>query len=221
MINIEKYISDLIVLLKQYFGPRLLYVGLQGSYLRGEATANSDIDVMVVLDSLTVSDLEQYRIIINSLPVADKSCGFICAKADLKNWNPLEISHVLHSTKDYYGVLKDLVPDYSQEDVRNFVKFSLNNLYHELCHRYIHADRKTNMEALSFTYKGVFFILQNLYYLKHGTFIATRKDLLAVLDGQDRAVLERSSDFLQGKTHNFDESFELLFSWCQATLQTV
>ena len=65
MIHVEKYISDLIVLLKQYFGPRLLYVGLQGSYLRGEATANSDIDVMVVLDSLTVSDLEQYRIIIS------------------------------------------------------------------------------------------------------------------------------------------------------------
>ncbi|MBQ7908687.1 MAG: nucleotidyltransferase domain-containing protein [Elusimicrobiaceae bacterium] len=221
MINIEEYISDLIVLLKQHFGQRLLYVGLQGSYLRGEATADSDMDIMVLLDGLTVADLTQYRVIINSLPLADKSCGFICAKADLDNWNPLEICHVLHSTKDYYGVLKDLVPSYGQEDVRNFVKFGLNNLYHELCHRYIHADRKINMEALPFTYKSVFFILQNLYYLKHKIFISTKTHLLEVLDGQDRAVLEEALKLQQGNLYNFDESFELLFKWCQSTLQTV
>ncbi|MBQ9141799.1 MAG: nucleotidyltransferase domain-containing protein [Lachnospiraceae bacterium] len=32
---------------KDEFGDRLLYVGLQGSYLRGEATESSDIDIMV------------------------------------------------------------------------------------------------------------------------------------------------------------------------------
>ena len=221
MINIEKYISDLIVLLKQQFGPRLLYVGLQGSYLRGEATANSDIDVMIVLDTLSVADLAQYRAIIHSLPTPEKSCGFICAKADLANWNPLEICHLLHSTKDCYGVLKNLVPVYCQEDVRNFIKFGINNLYHELCHRYIHADRKTNIEVLPFTYKSVFFILQNLYYLKHKIFISTKKHLLEVLDGQDRAVLKRSLAIQQEKPYDFDESFELLFAWCQSTLQTV
>ena len=221
MINIEKYISDLIVLLKQQFSPRLLYVGLQGSYLRGEATANSDIDVMIVLDTLSVADLAQYRAIIYSLPTPEKSCGFICAKADLANWNPLEICHLLHNTKDCYGVLKNLVPVYCQEDVRNFIKFGLNNLYHELCHRYIHADRKTNIEVLPFTYKSVFFILQNLYYLKHKIFISTKKHLLEVLDGQDRAVLKRSLAIQQGKPYDFDESFELLFAWCQSTLQTV
>ena len=221
MINIEKYISDLIVLLKQQFGQRLLYVGLQGSYLRGEATADSDIDIMVLLEGLTVADLTQYRVILHSLPSADKSCGFICSRADFANWNPLEISHVLHSTKDYYGTLKKFAPSYSQEDIRNFVKFSLNNLYHELCHRYIHADQKTNIEALPFAYKGVFFILQNLYYLKHQIFIPTRTHLLKVLDGQNRAILEKSLTLQQGEPYDFNESFELLFAWCQSTLQTV
>ena len=37
MINVERYISELIDLLKVKFDSRLLYVGLQGSYLRGEA----------------------------------------------------------------------------------------------------------------------------------------------------------------------------------------
>ncbi len=221
MINIEKYISDLIVLLKQYFGQRLLYVGLQGSYLRGEATADSDIDIMVLLDGLTVADLAQYRVIIHSLPSADKSCGFICSQADFANWNPLEISHVLHSTKDYYGTLKKFAPSYSQEDIRNFVKISLNNLYHELCHRYIHADQKINLQAFPFAYKGVFFILQNLYYLKHKEYFSTKADLLKVLQGQDRAVLARALEIQQGLSYDFDKSFELLFAWTQSTLQSI
>ena len=55
MVNIEHYISTLLDLLRQQFGSRLLYLGLQGSYLRGEATENSDLDIVVILDSLTAS----------------------------------------------------------------------------------------------------------------------------------------------------------------------
>lgn len=32
----------------------------------------------------------------------DKSCGFICGKADLEHWNPLEICHrYIHADKEY------------------------------------------------------------------------------------------------------------------------
>ena len=95
MINAEKYIERLIELLKSEFDTSLVYVGLQGSYLRGEATTDSDIDIMVVIDNLTVSDLKRYRNIIESMGDSDKSCGFICSNADLANWNPLEICNRL------------------------------------------------------------------------------------------------------------------------------
>ena len=52
MFNVESYMQNVIKLLKESFGDRLLYVGLQGSYLRGEATESSDIDVAVIIDSL-------------------------------------------------------------------------------------------------------------------------------------------------------------------------
>ncbi|MBR3603750.1 MAG: nucleotidyltransferase domain-containing protein [Elusimicrobiaceae bacterium] len=221
MFQVDVYIEGLLSLLKKHFGQRLLYVGLQGSYLRGEASPASDIDVMVIVDGLSVDDLAQYKTIIHSLEYADKSCGFICARQDLSRWNPLEISHVLHSTKDYYGTLKDWIPAYTKEDVRNFVKISLNNLYHEICHRFIHADRKTNIDSLPFAYKGVFFILQNIYHLQHGEFIATKMELLKRLDGQNHAVLTRAIEIQQATSYDFDDSFELLFAWCQSTLQTI
>ena len=79
MIRVDAYISELVSLLKAQFGVRLCYVGLQGSYLRGEATDSSDIDIMVVIDELSVADLDSYRGIIESLSDFDKSCGFICS----------------------------------------------------------------------------------------------------------------------------------------------
>ena len=221
MIDIEGYIAKLTHSLQQRFGGRLLYVGLQGSYLRGEATDSSDMDIMVVLDRLSVSDLDAYREVIHSLEHEDKSCGFICSGDDLLNWNPLEICHLINSTRDYYGALSRMVPQYTREDVRNFVKLSLNNLYHELCHRYLHADQGKNMAKLPGTYKGVFFILQNLYYLNHGTFIATKAELLPLLEGRDHAVLERSLELHSGGNFDFSESFELLFTWCQDTLKAL
>ena len=221
MIDIERYIHGLTHLLKEQFASRLAYVGLQGSYLRGEATDSSDIDIMVVIEKLSASDLDAYRSIIESLGNFDKSCGFICSKADLENWNPLEIRHLLGSTKDYYGELRTLVPAYTQEDIRTFVKLSVNNLYHEICHRFIHADRESNVSALPFTYKGVFFILQNLYCLNRGEFVLTKAELLSRLEGKDRAVLERSIALSKGDACDFEDSFPLLFTWCQETLASI
>lgn len=221
MVDIESYIGQLIALLRDCFGVRLTYVGLQGSYLRGEATDNSDIDIMVVIDELSVSDLDAYRFAIQSLEHFDKSCGFICSKEDMANWNPLEICNILNGTKDYFGTLKELVPAYTDKDIRNFVKMSVNNLYHELCHRYIHADRNKSIAKLPGTYKGVFFILQNMYYLTHGKFVATKAELLQLLDGESRAVLERSLSLNNGGEYDFEESFDLLFTWCQEILKLI
>jgi predicted nucleotidyltransferase len=219
MVNIENYILTLVEKLKMQFGTRLLYVGLQGSYFRGEATEDSDIDIMVVLDELTVSDMDSYLNTIQSMEYSEKSCGFICSKSDLAHWNPLEICNLLNGTKDYYGVLQKFVPQFDQLDVRNFVKMSLNNLYHELCHGYIHSDKYKSASDLSSAYKCVFFILQNLDYLMHGRFVGTKKELLALLDGKNRKVLECAMAMKDGKVVVFNESFELLFSWCQDTLK--
>ena len=52
MFKTDVYIHTLIELLKVSYKERLLYVGLQGSYLRGEATDHSDIDIMVVISDI-------------------------------------------------------------------------------------------------------------------------------------------------------------------------
>ena len=221
MFRIEEYIKALTDLLKDAFGERLLYIGLQGSYLRGEETENSDIDIMAVIDNFSVEDMKTYQNALVSVGNFDKSCGFICGKDDLEHWNPLEICHLLNTTKDYYGELKKLVPKYTLEDEKNYVKFSLNNFYHEICHRYIHADREYNISRLAMTCKSVFFIMQHLHYLKSGEFVQTKRELLEGVRGEDREVLEMSLSLKDRKGYDFDKVFSLLFNWCQCTLAKI
>ncbi|MDE6063487.1 MAG: nucleotidyltransferase domain-containing protein [Lachnospiraceae bacterium] len=221
MFRIDEYIDELIDLLKNAFGERLVYIGLQGSYLRNEETKNSDIDIMAVIDNISVEDLQTYQKALVSVGNFDKSCGFICGKADLEHWNPLEICHLLNTTKDYYGELKDLVPPYTMEDERNYVKLSLNNLYHEICHRYVHAGREYNISKLPITCKSVFFIMQHLYYLSSGNFIPTKRELLACVQDEDKTVLELSISLQNDMDYDFDEAFLILFNWCQNALARI
>ena len=221
MFNPDIYLHSLIPALRDAFGERLTYVGLQGSYLRGEAHEGSDIDIMVVIDKMTVSDLDAYRRIIQALDHPEKSCGFICSREDLAHWNPLEIFHVLNCTKDCFGTLSTLMPEYTRNDIVNFVRYSLNNLYHEICHRYIHADREKSIAKLPFTFRGVFFILQNLHCLRTGVFAGTKAELRAMLSGSDSRIMELSMSLDPSVPYDFDAAFECLFTWCQETLKSL
>lgn len=218
MFQAEKYLQEITTSMKEAFGQRLLYVGLQGSYMRGEATETSDIDIMVVLKDLAKKDLDVYREIILDLPDHEKSCGFICGRDELTGWNPMELCHLVHTTKDYYGNLSELLPKYSNQDIYHYIKVSLGNMYHELCHRYIHADRMKNYQALPFTYKGVFFILQNIYYLKTGVFCISKNDLLGMLENEDKEIMEISMSIASEEEYDFEQAFETLFQWCQRML---
>ena len=218
MLHPDTYLAALTTLLRSAYRDRLCYVGLQGSYLRGEATEGSDIDVMVVIRNMTAADLDAYRKAIEALPDADKSCGFICGLEELHHWNPLEICQLLHTTRDHLGTLANLVPRYTDADVRAYVQLILGNLYHELCHRYVHAPTEQNISALPLTCKAVFFILQNLHYLRSRRFIGTKKELLPALTGRDRQVLELSLALGRGGAFDFGAAFSLLLDWCRETL---
>ena len=212
MIDINEYLEKFIVECKRVFEKRLLYVGLQGSYLRGEAHENSDIDIMVIIDQFSVKDMDDYRDVIERIGNSDKSCGFICGKDEMVRWNPLEVCQLRYTTKDIIGRLDDYLPSASREDEINYVKLSLGNLYHELCHRYIHSGREKSVMKLRGTSKGLFYLIQNLYYLESGKFILTKKELKETVSEEDRKVLEIAD---LPDDYDFDKEFDALIKWVQ------
>ena len=218
MFDLDKYLADLITKCRSAFGERLLYMGLQGSWLRGEARDNSDIDVMVILDLFSVRDMDTYRAILKEIGFYDRSCGFICGKDEMKRWNPLEVCQLRHTTKDLVGVLTDYLPNAVREDEINYVKLSLGNLYHELCHRYIHADRDKNTAKFRGTCKSVFYLIQNLHFLESGRFLLREKDLKAAVSEEDQRILKLAA---LPDGYDFDQAFSSLFTWCQRAFSRI
>ena len=218
MFDLDKYLHDLILNCRSAFGERLLYMGLQGSWLRGEARENSDIDVMVILDRFSVQDMDTYRRILKEIGFYERSCGFICVKEEMKRWNPLEVCQLRHTTKDLLGALADYLPPATREDEINYVNLSLGNLYHELCHRYIHAERGKNVARFRGTCKCVFYLIQNLHFLESGCFILSKKELKEAVALEDRMILELAE---LPDDYDFDQAFSSLFAWCQSAFARI
>ncbi len=187
MFNINIWIDTIIKKLQKEFEQRLLFVGLQGSYNRGEANQSSDIDLVVILDNLSFKDLKKYYLIIDSMPDKDKSCGFISGREELQNWSKSDLFQFFYDTKSLIGNLQDLIQTPTIEDATQAVKISSENLYHAAIHSFIHSNNRA--EDLKNLYKSTFFILQAKYFKEAGKYIPTKNQLLEILNGIDRDIL--------------------------------
>ena len=171
----------------------------------------------VVLEELSIPHLQQYRDILCRLGQKEKSCGFICGRKELAGWNPLESCLMLHETLDLYGKLEELMPPYTQEDVRVYLKLNLGNLYHELCHRYLHSGQLE--QELPRMYKSTLYLLQNLHWLRTGVYPMNTSELEACLCDTDRQILLTAAQYKQGEAVDAKEAFEQLFDWSAELLR--
>ena len=78
------------------FGNRVRFLGLQGSRARGEAHEGSDIDVVVVLDEVSLCDLAQYRALLDRLPHRALVCGFVAGEQELRCWDAAELLSLIN-----------------------------------------------------------------------------------------------------------------------------
>ena len=86
MVNITIWMQNFLQALNETFANRVWFVGLQGSYGRGEATETSDIDIVVILDELSAMDIQTYHAMLDSLPFRELICGFLSGKKEIMNW---------------------------------------------------------------------------------------------------------------------------------------
>ena len=68
MMEIENWMKQYCGAVRAAFGDRVRYIGLQGSRGRGEAGPDSDIDVVCILDSCSLQDLETYQAASSAVP---------------------------------------------------------------------------------------------------------------------------------------------------------
>ena len=183
---IEAWIKEYIEAVEKQFKDRIWFIGLQGSYGRGEATDQSDIDMVLILDQFSIDDAEQYRILRNSLPDQEKICGFVSGKEELLLWEPSELFQFYYDTLPIRGTLDALCEKISEADIWQAVRTGACSAYHMCLHNMIHDRSVSILRALL---KSVRFTLQAIAYLNTGQYEKKAERLLTLLSSEDGAVL--------------------------------
>ena len=217
MFNLEDWLAEIVGKIRGHFCKRVVFIGLQGSYKRGEATAASDVDLVVILDELRIEDLKAYREIVRSMPDYEKACGFISGRAELQHWSKSDLFQFYFETESLYGDLTELIAPPEKDDIRRTVKLSAEALYHAACHSFVFDENPA--ETLSSLYKMTFFILQAEYYLKNDMYIPTKKELLTSLTGADYEILQTCIN-MNLVENGIDEMYERLINWCSVRICT-
>ncbi len=211
--SIELWIQQYTQAVQRTFSGRIWLVGLQGSYGRGEATAQSDIDVVLVLDELSIADLRQYRTLLDALPQRERVCGFVSGREELLSWEPSDLFQFCHDTTPIVGSLEDLLSRVHQADVLRAVHTGACNLYHMCVHNLVHAQ---SLEVLQGLYKSAVFVLQAIAFLQTGIYARQKKDLHPLLRAPEQQVLQAALEIREGKEFPPDAIQEysgLLFHW--------
>jgi hypothetical protein len=216
--NINTWMTGFLGELKALFDSRLLFAGLQGSYGRDEATAGSDVDVVVILDQVTPDDLKAYSAMLDTLPNREKVCGFISGRQELLNWERSDLFQFYHDTTPVFGSIDFLMPQINQEDIYRTIRIGACNIYHLCGHNMVHEK---DADILKNLYKSAAFTVQAVYFEKTGAYIKQKSELIPLLQPQEREILQTFINLKQQPNMaqtEFDRFSELLFNWAAGLL---
>ncbi len=210
MIDITIWINDFLKALNETFGNRVWFVGLQGSYGRGEATETSDIDVVVILDELSALDIQTYNAMLDTLPNRELVCGFLSGKNEILNWEPSDLFQFYYDTKPIKGSLDELLLVIDETAVNRAIKIGACNIFHGCVHNMLYEKSE---DILCGLYKSASFVVQAIAFKQTGKYISRQKELLEIISPDEKTIVNTFIDLKNGGRIDFNEMSENLFIW--------
>lgn len=214
MIDIKEWICQFTSKVEQAFPKRVWFIGLQGSYGRGEATDASDVDAVVILDELQMNDLKAYRDMLDTLPNRELICGFISGKNELLNWDASDLFQFYYDTTPVKGSLDCLLERIDGNAVRRAIHSGACNIYHACVHNFVHEKSADILRSL---YKSAVFVLQAVWFYETGKYIRSNIELQAAIKPQSE-VLTVALQLKRGAPVRFEEMSTLLLDWATAAI---
>ena len=211
MIDISAFMNGFVKALTENFADRVWFVGLQGSYGRGEATETSDIDTVVILDELTAKDIGTYNEMLDAMPHRELMCGFISGKKEILNWEPSDLFQFCHDTTPIKGSLDELLNAIDEAAVNRAIKIGACNIYHGCVHNMLYEKSEEMVAGL---YKSAVFIVQAVSFRQTGSFVRIQKELLPVVSPDEQMILETPIALKNGAAVDFQDMSEKLLGWC-------
>ena len=212
MINIENWMETFIAKLNETFENRVWFVGLQGSYGRGEATEQSDIDVVVILDKLVVEDIKSYSAMLDILPNRELICGFLSGKDEILHWEPSDLFQFCYDTTPIKGSLDEVLALVDEAAVDRAIKIGTCNIYHGCVHNMLHEKSENVLREL---YKSATFVVQAIVFQQTGRYIKHQEELLTVATLNEQAIINTFLSLKKGGIVDFILMSDTLFDWAK------
>ena len=212
MIDITVWMQNFLQTLNKTFENRVWFVGLQGSYGRGEATETSDIDVVVILDELSAKDIQIYNDMLDTLPHRKLICGFLSGKNEIMNWEPSDLFQFCNDTTPIKGTLDEVIALIDESAINRAIKIGACNIFHGCVHNMLHEKSEDILRGL---YKSASFVVQAIVFKQTGNYIKYQEELLKVVSSDELVIVENFMNLKNGGTVDFSLMSETLFDWAK------
>ena len=210
MIDITAWMSNFLQTLNDTFANRVWFVGLQGSFARGEATETSDIDIVVILDELSAMDIQIYNNMLDTLSHRELICGFLSGKNEIVNWEPSDLFQFYHDTTPIKGSLDELLAAIDETAVNRAIKTGVCNIFHACVHNMLYEKSEDILRGL---YKSASFVVQAIAFKQTGKYIKHQKELLRIVSADEQVIVDTFLNLKNGGTVEFLPMSETLFVW--------
>ena len=114
-------------------------------------------------------------------------------------------------TRPLYGNLEGLCPPITGDDIRRAVQQGACAIYHASSHNILHARDWSILPEL---YKSSRFTIRMKHYLLTGVYVSAFRELTAVVDEEERTILEAQDPSTE------DDAFMLL-EWTSKTMRNI
>ena len=212
MIEITSWMQNFLQTLNETFASRVWFVGLQGSYGRGEATETSDIDIVVILDELSATDIHTYNEMLDTLSHRELICGFLSGKKEIMRWESSDLFQFCHDTTPIQGSLDQVMAVIDKSAVQRAIKIGACNIFHGCVHNMLYEKSEDILRGL---YKSASFVVQAIAFQQTGNYIRHQTELCQVVSSDERDIVETFLHLKNGGRVDFLSMSEALFAWSQ------
>lgn len=206
--SIDKWLADYTQLIQNTFADRVNFIGIQGSYARGEAKQDSDIDVVALLDDFSYQDLKIYDHAISVLDCREKICGFISGTNEIKKWDRADLFQFYYDTKPIFGSIEWVGRLVEKSDIKRTIHRDACNIYHMCVHNAIHEK---NADILEGILKASVYLVREKYFYAYEMYIEKASELLKCADNEDKVILKLCLGDV--KRLDFDAASEMIMNW--------
>ena len=212
MIDITTWMQSFLQTLNKTFANRVWFVGLQGSFARGEATETSDIDIVVILDELSAMDIQTYNAMLDTFSNRELICGFLSGKDDIMNWETSDLFQFCYDTTPIKGSLDQVMAVVDESAVNRAIKIGACNIFHGCVHNMLHEKSEDILRGL---YKSASFVVQAIVFKQTGSYIKHQEELLAVATPNEQVIINTFFSLKNGGAVDFIPMSDALFVWAK------